>query len=105
MPEIAASFATNEASGLLRVIRAVRGSGVSTPATNPLNAYAKPRLILMSRSIVTLTASESSGVPSWNVTPGRSFRVHCLTSGVALHEVASLGTILGVPPSRPTSGS
>ena len=54
--------------------------------------------------MVTLTACEVNGVPSWNLTPGRSLNVQVLPSGVASQVVARAGwsSILSLQAVRPS---
>ena len=57
------------------------------------------------RSTLTLTASPSIGVPSWNVTPGRSSIVHDRRSGASVSDSASPGSTSSVTGSRRISVS
>ena len=74
------------------------GLGVSTDFTSD-TMYAGPWPTASRRSNDALTADESNGVPSWNVTPVRRVKVNTLLSADLVQAVASDGTIsaLGSP--------
>src|SRR5262249_14447149 len=57
------------------------------------------------RSKLTATAAASHGVPSWNLTPGRSRNVIDFPSGARSHDVASAGSTSALPYWKRTSVS
>ena len=59
-------------------------------------APAGPSPIVRNRSNDARTASASTGVPSWKVTPERMVKVQTLLSSFASHDSAMTGTYLSV---------
>src|SRR5574337_353536 len=88
-------FGSRFGSGFLRWIATVSGLTASmlfidlNPA--PIGTLTLP---LIRRSRLKATASALNGVPSWNFTPWRSWKVNVSPSLDVLHDVASSGSIL-----------
>ncbi len=71
-----ARIASKEASGALSVRTTVASSGASTRSMEARSeALGEAVAGSTSRSKLNLTSLALSGVPSWNVTPGRSLKV------------------------------
>jgi len=71
----------------------VRGSGAA--AFSMSGSFGRPRLFA--------TAAASRAVPSWNVTPSRSVKVHARPSAATSHLVASAATTPFCPPATSPS--
>src|ERR1700730_12805421 len=86
-------FTANSGDAAFRVNTTVDGSGAVMDAICPAAAAPKAALFSgsCSRWVLKITASASRGVPSVNLTPGRSFIVHTVES-VVVRDWASWGT-------------
>ena len=84
------------ASGAVRLIVTSYGPLTVTPETLARKPRTGDSVAASVRSMLTLTASASNGVPSWNVTSSRSFRSSPSPSGVNAHSVASIGSTSSV---------
>ena len=94
MPARSVSCAISGAYGVLRTMRMVSGSTMSTWSIDATSALRVEPGMVRWRSSEYLAASASNGSPSWNLTPGRSLIVTVFPSADVSCDQRELGTTL-----------
>ncbi len=92
MPARSVSSETKGADGVLSTTRAESGSTTSTRSIEATSPRRVLPCMVRWRSRLYFSAAASTGVPSWNFTPGRS-RISSVFESVHSWPAASCGTI------------